>query len=222
MRERAPEPLGPDGAGDAPQASATAWCSTSTTSQGGPNALAPSWLRGPLDLVDTLGRVSGGIAALSLAALTLLILSEIAVRFLSSYIPGLPAGIPTAWEVSSYLMGVAFMAGSAMTLRAGGHIRVSLLLSQLPPQSRRALEVVASLAGFLLTAFLLYSLIGFTWASFDRGQTSPASDIPLWIPEAAITFGAGILCLQMLARLLQAAFGLPLDDERLKIAGPGE
>ncbi|MEZ5815474.1 MAG: TRAP transporter small permease [Hyphomicrobiaceae bacterium] len=159
---------------------------------------------------------------MALAALTLLILSEITVRLLSSYVPGLPAGIPTAWEVSSYLMGIAFMAGSAMTLRAGGHIRVAVLMAQLPPHGRRLLDLASSLLGFALTGFLVYSLVWFTWSSFDRGQTSPSSDIPLWIPEAAITFGAATLCLQMLARTIHAALGLPLDDERLKIAGPGE
>lgn len=187
-----------------------------------PNAAAPAWLRGPLDLIDALGRLSGAIAALALAALTLLILSEITVRLISSYIPGLPAGIPTAWEVSSYLMGVAFMAGSAMALRAGSHIRVTLLLAQLPPPGRRCLEIASSFVGFLLTGFLVYSLTRFTWASFDRGQTSISSDIPLWIPEAAITFGAGTLCLQMLARTIQALLDLPLEDDRLKVASPGE
>lgn len=187
-----------------------------------PNAGAPPWLRGPLDFIDALGRFSGSVAALALAALTLLILSEITVRLLSNYIPGLPAGIPTAWEVSSYLMGIAFMTGSAMALRAGSHIRVSLLLAQLPPGGRQAIEIASSLVGFLLTAFLFYSLTMFSWASFDRGQTSIASDIPLWIPEAAITFGAGVLCLQMLARTVQAICDLPLEDERLKVAAPGE
>ena len=41
---------------------------------------------------------------------------------------GLPRDIPIAWEYSAYLMGAAFMLGSGLTLRAGMHVRVELLL----------------------------------------------------------------------------------------------
>lgn len=185
-------------------------------------AAVPKWLRQLLDVIDGLARASGALAALALAALALLILGEIGIRLLSNYVSGLPAGIPTAWEVSSYLMGIAFMAGSAMTLRAGGHIRVSVLLSQLTPGGRRVLEILSSLVGLLLCVFLAYSLSLFTWGSFMRGQTSISSDIPLWIPKAAITFGASVLALQMFARLVQALCGLPLEDERLRVGPPVE
>ena len=185
-------------------------------------AAAPGWLQPLLQAADWLARLSGGLAALALAALTILILGEISIRLLSNYISGLPAGIPTAWEVSSYLMGIAFMAGSAMTLRAGGHIRVSVLLSQLPPNGKRVLEILSSLFGFLLCLFLAYSLALFTWASFIRGQTSISSDIPLWIPKAAITFGAIVLALQMLTRLAQAVYRLPLEDNALRVGAPAE
>ncbi len=168
--------------------------------------------------IDALGRFGGSVAALALAALTLLILAEISVRLLSGYFQGMPAGVPMAWEYSSYLMGTAFMAGAAMALRAGSHIRVSILLAQLPPFGQRILEVVASAVGVCLTSFLAYSLALFTWGSFTRGQTSISSDTPVWIPEAAITLGAFLLALQMLARLLQALWGLPVEDPSLRVS----
>lgn len=177
---------------------------------------APGWLLRLLNAIDAMGRFGGSFAALALAALTLIILSEITVRLLSNYFPGMPAGIPMAWEFSAYLMGIAFMAGAAMTLRAGAHIRVSLVLAQLPPTGKRFLEVIASFVGLLLTAFLTWSLAWFTWGSFTRGQTSISSDTPVWIPEAAITFGAGLLALQMFAHLLRALWGLPVEDPSLK------
>jgi TRAP-type C4-dicarboxylate transport system permease small subunit len=190
--------------------------------EGEPGAAEGGWLHACLAGIDSLGRLSGVLAAAALWGLTLLILGEIAVRLLSTYVPGLPAGIPAAWEVSSYLMGIAFMAGAAMTLRAGGHIRVSLLMSHLPPFGQRCLEVATSLLGLCLSSFLAYSLVGFTWASYARGQTSISSDIPLWIPEAAITVGAVVLSIQMLARVVQALVGLPVEDPRLKGAATAE
>jgi TRAP-type C4-dicarboxylate transport system permease small subunit len=171
-----------------------------------------------LNAIHYLGRFGGGFAALALAALTLLILAEISVRFLSDYVEGMPAGVPMAWEYSAYLMGIAFMAGAAMTLRAGSRIRVSILIAQLPATGKRVLEVIASFVGFLLTSFLAYSLTVFTWGSYTRGQTSISSDTPVWIPQAAITLGAALLALQMLARLLQALWGLPVEDPSLRAA----
>jgi TRAP-type C4-dicarboxylate transport system permease small subunit len=175
-----------------------------------------------LSVIDSLGRLGGAFAALALAALTLIILSEITVRLLSNYIDGFPAAVPMAWEFSSYLMGIAFMAGAAMTLRAGSHIRVSILIGQLPAGGRRVLEVIASATGLALTTFLAWSLALFTWGSYSRGQTSISSDTPVWIPEAAITLGAVLLALQMFARLIQALWGLPVEDPSLKVASTTE
>ncbi len=176
----------------------------------------PKWLDPVLASFDWLAFLGGALAALSLAALTMLITSEISLRLLSNYFEGLPAGTPIAWEYSAYLMGIAFMAGSALTLRARGHIRVSVLLSQLSDGGRRILEIIASFIGFCLCGFLAYSLALFTWGSFTRGQTSISSDTPIWIPEAAITFGALVLALQLLARLLRAYYGLPVEDTTLQ------
>ncbi|MFV0296245.1 MAG: TRAP transporter small permease subunit [Hyphomicrobiaceae bacterium] len=182
----------------------------------------PAGLRSLLDVIDWLGRFAGISAALALATLTLLILGEIVVRLLATYIPALPAGIPAAWEVSTYLMGYAFMAGSAMALRAGAHIRVGVLLNQVPAPGRRLLEIVTTAIALLLTTFLAYSLIWFSWSAFKYGQTSISSDIPTWIPKAAIAFGATVLALQVLGRLISAVLGLPLEDERLKGETIGE
>lgn len=183
---------------------------------------APAWLVRLCSTIDALGRFGGAVAALALALLTIIILSEISVRLLSNYFENMPAGVPMAWEYSSYLMGIAFMAGAAMTLRAGSHIRVTILLGQLPDAGKRFLEILSSFVGLLLTSFLAWSLTWFTWGSFTRGQTSISSDTPVWIPEAAITLGAVLLALQMLARTLQALWGLPTEDPSLKVASVSE
>jgi TRAP-type C4-dicarboxylate transport system permease small subunit len=183
-----------------------------------PNVGAPRALRWVLEAIDWLGRLGGWLAAFCLALLTMLILSEIGLRLLSDFVPRLPAGLRIAWEYSAYLMGTSFMGGAAMTLRAGGHIRVSVLLAQLPPRALRVLEIAVSLLGTGLTGFLAYAMVDFTRGAYERGQTATSSDTPLWIPEAAMTFGAVLLALQMAARLLRATWGLPLEEARLKAA----
>jgi TRAP-type C4-dicarboxylate transport system permease small subunit len=193
-----------------------------TASRSGINAAAPALLRLFLDGIDRLGRLDGWLGAGCLVALTALMLAEVAVRALSNVFPWVPADIPVAWEYSSYLMAACFTFGAAMTLRAGGHIRVTLVLGRLSPGARRALEFAAALVATVFVGFLAVAMARFTWGSFVRGQTSISSDTALWVPQAVIAFGFLLLALQFLARTIQAALGLRLEDENLKIASVAE
>jgi TRAP-type C4-dicarboxylate transport system permease small subunit len=185
------------------------------------NAAAPAPLRILLDAIDRLGRLDGWIGGGCLLTLTLLMLAEVATRLLSNFLPFFPPSISIAWEYSSYLMAASFTFGAAMTLRVGGHIRVVLLLKNVPASVRRALEILSAFAGFVFMAFLTSAMVKFAWGSFTRGQLSTASDTPLWFPQAIVTFGMLLLTLQFLARAIQAALGLPLEDHRMK-ASPVE
>src|SRR5215510_10338221 len=139
------------------------------------NAAAPWPLRLLLDGIDRLGRLDGWIGAACLAALTLLMLAEITVRALSNFISWVPADIPVAWEYSSYLMAACFTFGAAMTLRAGGHIRVSLVLARLPPFAGRVFEAAVSMIAAGFTGFLAIAMARFALAAYERGQTSISS-----------------------------------------------
>lgn len=187
-----------------------------------PPVAVPVALRGLLDGIDRLSRLDGWLGGGCLLALTLLMLCEVGTRFLSNFLPFFPASIPVAWEYSSYLMAASFTFGAAMTLRAGGHVRVTLVIGNAPPALRRAMEVFAALLGFTFMAFLTYSMVRFSWGSFSRGQTSVSSDTPVWFPQAVVSFGMLLLTLQYLARVIQAGFGLPLEDDSMKAAAPAD
>lgn len=185
------------------------------------NAAAPAPLRIVLDGIDRLGRLDGWMGGGCLLMLTLLMLCEVATRFLSNFLSFFPATVSIAWEYSSYLMAASFTFGAAMTLRIGGHIRVVLLLKNAPAPLQRALEILSAAAGFAFMAFLTSAMAKFAWSAFVRGQVSTSSDTPLWFPQAVVTFGMLLLTLQFLARAIQAALGLPLEDHRMK-ASPVE
>ena len=187
-----------------------------------PNAGAPLPLRFFLDAIDMLGRLDGWLGAACLAALTCLMLGEVLVRALSDVFPWVPSDIPIAWEYSSYLMAAAFTFGAAMTLRAGGHIRVTLVLARLSPATRRWMETVLAALGVAFTGFLAIAMVNFTWRSFVSEQVSISSGSPLWMPQALVTFGVCLLVLQFVARFFQAALGLPLEDLSMRAASVAE
>lgn len=181
-----------------------------------PNAAAPQPLRALLDGIDALSRLDGWLGAGCLVTLSCLMLAEVAVRALSDIFPWVPADIPVAWEYSSYLMAATFTFGAAMTLRAGGHIRVTLVLARVSPLIRRWMETVLAVIGTGLCAFLAWAMTYFTWRSFESGQTSVSSGTLVWIPQAFVTFGIILLMIQFFARFLQAALGLPLEDVTMR------
>jgi TRAP-type C4-dicarboxylate transport system permease small subunit len=187
-----------------------------------PNAGAPQPLRAILDGIDVLGRLDGWMGAACLVALAGLILAEVAVRALSDFFPWVPADIPVAWEYGSYLMAAAFTFGAAMTLRAGGHIRVTLVLARVTPATRRWVETVLAGLGAAFTGFLAYAMVNFTWRSFVSGQVSISSESPLWVPQTLVTFGICLLVLQFVARFFQAALGLPLEDLNMRAGSVAE
>jgi TRAP-type C4-dicarboxylate transport system permease small subunit len=168
-------------------------------------------LRGPvlraLTVVDWLARLDGWFGALCLLLLCVLMISGIVVRTLSTVVDWLPKDIPVAWEYSSYLMAVTFTFGAALTLRAGGHIRVKVLLGAAGPRASMLLEMVSTLIGTVFAGFFFFAMSEFAWRAFRTDDRSLASDTPLWIPQACVAFGALLLVLQLVARLGQLALG---------------
>src|SRR5437879_1942796 len=153
------------------------------------NAAAPAPLRLLLDVIEKLGRLDGWIGAACLITLTLLMLAEVTVRALSNFFPWMPADIPVAWEYSSYLMAACFTFGAAMTLRAGGHIRVTLVLARVSPAVRRGMETVLAGLGTFFCGFLAWAMAYFTWRSFDAGQTSVPRRTLVRVRRGFVTVG---------------------------------
>ena len=109
---------------------------------------------------DAVALAAAYAAALCLAALVALVTAEILLALLSRVFRSLPPGISIAWEYSSYLMGIAFMLGSGLTLRAGMHVRVELLLRAGNGRYAQLFEVISALIGTIFTGLLAWSLAG--------------------------------------------------------------
>jgi TRAP-type C4-dicarboxylate transport system permease small subunit len=83
----------------------------------------------------------------------------------------------------------AFLA-LAPTLRAGGHIRVNLLLHYLPQQLRGLAELWCLGFGAALMGFLTYFPIDMAWESFLYGDRAIGQlPILMWIPQGGAALG---------------------------------
>jgi len=152
--------------------------------------------------VDWLSGLANILAALCLYGIFLLVGAEIILRnvFLTS--------LDFSWDVSAYLMGAAFMLSAASAMKNGSHVRVTALRELLSEAGARRLDLLACLVGLVIAALLTWALGQMAWLSFLRGSTSASVvRIPLVWPQAVLTFGAGLMCLQILAQLLRVIRG---------------
>lgn len=169
-------------------------------------------------IVDRIASGATWAAAGCLALLLAMVLGEIVVGVLSRFSSSVPSSIGFAWEYSAYLMGAAFMLGSGLTLRAGMHVRVELLLASGGRRHARLFEILSAAIGSGFALMLAWSMVRFALQSYGYDQRSSESYTPLWIPQAALAIGAVILALQMVMRLIAALLGAPLEDKTLGVA----
>lgn len=167
---------------------------------------------------DFASLIAAWMAGLCIVVLTLLVLVDTIMAFISRYFPALPSGTGVGWEYSAYLMGAAFLLGSGMTLRAGLQLRVELMLAAGGGRFVRVLETSAALLGTLVTVPLAIWLGRFTMRTYGYGEVSQESFTPLWIPQLVLTVGATVLAFQMVARLLTCLAGQPVNRPELGAA----
>lgn len=107
-------------------------------------------------------------------------------------------------ELARYLMVWLTMLGSAAVLRGGGHIAVTTLIDILPAPLRRV--AIALRDALLVCACGILGWWGLGFARLNATQESPAMEIPMSIPYAALPVGASlIVLLVLLTRLAGSA-----------------
>lgn len=167
---------------------------------------------------DAVSLLGAWIAGACIALLTLLILLDITLAFLSRQFPSIPSSTGIGWEYSAYLMGAAFLFGSGLTLRTGLQLRVGLAMSSGKAWLTRTLELFSAALGSAVTVTLTVWLARFTYRTWTYGEVSQDSFTPLWIPQLVLTIGAAVLALQMVARLVTCIYGHPVNRPELGAA----
>jgi len=167
-------------------------------------------LRRTLDRLYDSGFV---LAALALVAIAGLVLVQVAGRVIDRSLIAMgrePVGIAitSLSELGGFLfVGAAFLA-LAGCLRAGGHVRVTMLTDNLPAPLARPLAALVVVAALGLCGFALYS--AFVQArdsySFDAVSFGMAK-FPLWVPQAVMVAGLMLLALALVDELVTLVRG---------------
>jgi len=175
----------------------------------------------PRRTLDRLYAGSGVVAAAFLVAIFAVVLAQVLLNTLDaalSVATGAPLGLllPSYAEFAGYFLAASTFFALAYTFRSGSHIRVTLLVRNLPPGARRVAEVWCCAAGAVLAGIATLTAGRLTWESWSYGDVSYGLiPIPIFLPQIAMTAGLGLLTVAFVDSSLAAAWGgtLPSDGE---------
>ncbi len=150
--------------------------------------------------LDRLYGVAAAIAGLCIIGICLLVSAQILLNIAARLLgPGHSLTIPSYADFAGFMLAAATFLALGPTLRAGGHIRVTLLTRRLPPRVALWLEVVVlGVAAGVVACLLRYvvQLIGESWRYNDL---SPGIiPIPLWIPQSIMAVGLLIFLIALI------------------------
>jgi TRAP-type C4-dicarboxylate transport system permease small subunit len=143
----------------------------------------------------------GWLAGAFLLAIAVLVLAQVAGRLVGEL-------VPLADEFGGFCLGATSFLALAPTLRAGGHVRVSLLLQNLPPRARHWAELWCLGAASVLAVYFTYYLGDMVWESYQFGDVSQGIvPTPLWIPQTGMALGMAAFALALIEQFVDVARG---------------
>lgn len=151
--------------------------------------------------LDSLYRLSGGLAAVGMVATLVLVTSGVVTRPLGIYLPGTD-------DYAGYAMAACGFLALAYTFKHGEHIRVGLVLERVGPRPRAALEWFSLAAGTAVAATLAFYSIRLVLQSHEFEDISQGVDAtPLWIPQLTMAFGSVVLLVALIDDLVMTTLG---------------
>jgi TRAP-type C4-dicarboxylate transport system permease small subunit len=150
--------------------------------------------------LDALYKGSGLLAAGILFIMLVIIILQMASRWLGLQFPG-------SSDYAAYCMAASSFFALAYTLNHNAHIRVSLVLNCTQGLLRKLLDIWCLSIASLLAGYLSYYAARNVHLSHLIDDISQGQDAtPLWIPQMAVMIGSAIFTLALLDKLVQAIF----------------
>jgi TRAP-type C4-dicarboxylate transport system permease small subunit len=155
-------------------------------------------------VLDNLYRATLWASGLCLGAIAIMVGMQLAARLIDGalsllHLPRTDFVILSLNEICGNLLAAASFLALAGTLKAGAHIRVTLVLSGLSDSRRRLVEIWAFGFAAAACAYGTGQLMNFAWVSFLFNEVSNGViKVPLAVPQAVMAFGALVLTVSLL------------------------
>ena len=111
--------------------------------------------------------------------------------------------LPLFWteEFARYSLVWASLLGSAVAVKRGQHIAVTIFMDRLPASLRRGLTIFALISVATILAIILWG--GVQLVAITRAQISPALRVSMSIPYLAVPVGAGLMLLHTIVYIFK-------------------
>lgn len=163
-----------------------------------------------MTVLHRLYRISGLLSAASLVLICVLIMAQVIARNLGST-------VRDAEEFAAWAMAAAGFFGLPYALHCGSHIRVEVIMRFIPRSLHHPMEVVVSVIGLGLSAYLAWYCTAFVIESYRFNEVSQGLiPVPLWLPQLPMAIGTILLTIAFGERLVRV-----LRNETFEI-GDGE
>ncbi|MGP6089841.1 TRAP transporter small permease [Antarctobacter jejuensis] len=165
--------------------------------------------------LDFIYRASGGLAAFFIFAIVALVFAQVCLNLadkIAAAVTGIGIGltIPSYADFTGFFLAASTFLALAYTLRAGGHIRVTLLLGRLPKSGQRVFEISVVTVALAMSAFASWYVILLVYESFEFGDRSSGMvSVPLWLPQLPVALGIIILTIALVDELISLLRGAP-------------
>lgn len=178
--------------------------------------------------LDTLYGAAMVGACLAMVTIAALVFVQVAGRMIDRALAMLGfsrwgIAVPSLAEIGGFLFVAAATLALGYTLRAAGHVRVTLLLRLVPPVATRLLTALVLALGLALAVFATWHIGLRAFDTWNMGRVSYGLiRIPLWIPQAVMTTGFAVFCIALADELVAALRGEPAfraEEERRETEG---
>lgn len=147
-------------------------------------------------LLDRLYLAAGGVAALCVLAICVLMIGQSILREF-----GVRTGATN--DVVAWLCAAAAFLAMAHAFKHGDFVRVTLLLEKLPPKAQRVLEVSSLMIACFAIGYLAFWATRFAWESYQfNDMANGLLAIPLWIPQTTFVVGAWLFFIAVLDEMV--------------------
>ncbi len=154
-----------------------------------------------LALIDRFSRLAETAAVALIFGYCALMLVEVVARSQAQ-------SFSFTWEFSQYAMAAIFALAAGPAVRAGVHVRITLVTERLPEAPRKWLDVTANIAALGIVGLIVSAMATKVGTSYERDiLATSVTRTPLWIPQALVLWGMVQLWLDLAARALRRALG---------------
>src|SRR5437764_9441397 len=146
--------------------------------------------------LDRLYAAAAVAAAVCLAMIAVVMLAQAAMRELGLLLRG-------ADDIVAWLCAASAFLALAHTFRNGELVRVSLVLTQLPPRARRHAETACLAGALIVVGYATWAIGKFVYESWQFKELAQGLlQIPIWIPQMSLLVGCAVFVIAVIDELV--------------------